>query len=273
MEKLARRAQIYYNMSAKEKQVRSIHMITVKEHSPYEFMLDMHMHTVASGHAYGTIREMAQAASAKGLSFIGISEHGPGIPGTCDPIYFTNLKVVPRTLYGVKLLHGCETNVLNDGTVSLEQERLEKLDYGIAGIHKQCYRDEGREKNTDNVISCMKNSKIFMISHPDDDHMPLDYERLVPASGKYHTALELNNSSLLKPDKRLNCVENYKHMLRLCEQYRIPIVVNSDAHDPSYVGRFDEAIALLQELKFDPELILNTSVERFLKFIGRLEDK
>ena len=76
-----------------------------------------------------------------------------------------------------------------------------------------------------------------------------------------------------KPDKRLNCVENYKHMLRLCEQYRIPIVVNSDAHDPSYVGRFDEAIALLQELKFDPELILNTSVERFLKFIGRLEDK
>ena len=82
-----------------------------------------------------------------------------------------------------------ETNVLNDGTVSLAQERLEKLDYGIAGIHKQCYRDEGREKNTDNVISCMKNSKIFMISHPDDDHMPLDYERLVPASGKYHAAL------------------------------------------------------------------------------------
>ena len=31
---------------------------------------DMHMHTLVSGHAYGTIREMAQAAQAKGLEMI-----------------------------------------------------------------------------------------------------------------------------------------------------------------------------------------------------------
>ena len=29
------------------------------------FELDMHTHTIASGHAYGTIREMAQGAAEK----------------------------------------------------------------------------------------------------------------------------------------------------------------------------------------------------------------
>ena len=47
---------------------------------------DLHMHTLVSGHAFGTIREMAASASEKGLQLIGITEHGPGLPGTCDPI-------------------------------------------------------------------------------------------------------------------------------------------------------------------------------------------
>lgn len=81
--------------------------------------LDIHTHTLASGHAYGTIREMAAAAAERGLDLLGISEHGPGIPGTCDPIYFCNLSMVPRFLSGVEVIHGCEANVLDDGTLSL----------------------------------------------------------------------------------------------------------------------------------------------------------
>ena len=49
---------------------------------------DLHTHTLASGHAYGTIREMAKAASNKGLLAYGHSDHAPGIPGTCHPFYF-----------------------------------------------------------------------------------------------------------------------------------------------------------------------------------------
>ena len=56
---------------------------------------DIHMHTLASGHAYGTIREMAAAAKEQQLQLIGISEHAPGIPGTVDPFYYGNLRVIP----------------------------------------------------------------------------------------------------------------------------------------------------------------------------------
>ena len=147
-----------------------------------DFRLDAHTHTIASGHAYGTIREMAAAASERGLDLLGVTEHGPGIPGTCDPIYFCNLSAVPRRLYGVEVLHGCEANVLDDGTLSLSARHLKYLDYAIAGIHLFCYHDAGPEKNTDNVISCMKVGKVRFISHPDSDRMPVQYDRLVQAA-------------------------------------------------------------------------------------------
>ena len=64
------------------------------------FVADVHMHSILSGHAFGTIRELAAEASRRGLSLIGVTEHAPGIPGTVDPIYFRNLCDAPRERYG-----------------------------------------------------------------------------------------------------------------------------------------------------------------------------
>ncbi|MGI6010104.1 MAG: phosphatase [Ruminococcus sp.] len=228
---------------------------------------DIHMHTLVSGHAYGTIREMMHAAKEKGLKLIGISEHGPGIPAAMDPFYFLNLQVIPRVIEGVELIHGCEVNVLNGGRLSLEQKYMDHLDYAIVGIHKECYENEDREKNTRNVIECMKNEKVHFVSHPDDDHTPLDYEMLVLAAKEYQVALELNNSSLVKKDRRLNCYENYRTMLALCEKHQVPIIVSSDAHDPAWVGEFTLARRLLEETGFDETLILNTSPDKVKQFI------
>ena len=124
------------------------------------FVADVHMHSLLSGHAFGTVRELAFEAAQRGMKLIGVTEHGPGIPGTCDPILFRNFINAPRTLYGVEMLYGSETNVLNSGEVDLDQRHLNCLDYAIAGIHGLCYENVGAVKNTDNVISCMKNPWI-----------------------------------------------------------------------------------------------------------------
>ena len=79
----------------------------------YNSVLDLHTHTVASGHAYCSLREMAKAASEKGLEVLGITEHAPMMPGTCHKYYFDNLKVVPREMYGIQLLLGSEVNILD----------------------------------------------------------------------------------------------------------------------------------------------------------------
>ena len=89
------------------------------------FIADVHTHSILSGHAFGTVRELAAEAAARNLKILGVTEHGPGIPGTCNPILFRNFIDAPRNLYGVEMLYGSETNVLNSGKVDLEPARAE----------------------------------------------------------------------------------------------------------------------------------------------------
>lgn len=92
----------------------------------YNSVLDLHTHTIVSGHAYSTLREMAKAASDKGLELLGITEHAPKMPGTCHLFYFDNLRIVPRELYGIELVLGSEVNILDaKGTVDLPQKTME----------------------------------------------------------------------------------------------------------------------------------------------------
>lgn len=146
----------------------------------YQSVMDLHTHTVASGHAYCTLREMARAASDKGLELLGITEHAPKMPGTCHKFYFQNIKVVPREMYGIQLLLGSEVNILDAaGTVDLEQKTLEKLDVVIASLHVPCIRPGSRQENTEAYLNAMKNPCVNIIGHPDDGRYEVDYEALV----------------------------------------------------------------------------------------------
>ncbi|WMJ90749.1 phosphatase [Anaerocolumna sp. MB42-C2] len=232
--------------------------------------LDVHTHTLASGHAYGTIREMAQAAAEKGLKILGITEHAKGIPGTCDDIYFENLRVVPREMYGIELLLGSEINILDyDGNLSLPAKIIDKLDIRIAGIHSHCYKAGTMEQNTDAVLKAIKNPRIDIISHPDDGKCPLDYEPIVKAAKENSVLLELNNNSLNPINKRLNARENNLKMLSLCIQYDVPILVSSDAHDPADIARYDFVTEVLNEIQFPEKLIVNKNAEKFKKFLSQ----
>lgn len=228
---------------------------------------DLHMHTIVSGHAYGTIREMAAGAAEKNLQLIGITEHGPGVPGTCDPIYYLNFRAAPRMLYGVEILHGCEVNICTGGSLSMGRRYLDALDYAIAGIHGFCFENEGAVKNTDSIIKCMADPKVRFISHPDDSRYPIDYPALVQGAKEYGVALEVNNSSLSPISFRPGCLENYERMLPLCMEYSVPIIVDSDAHDPLAVGDFSLATQLLERIDFDDALILNNDLKKIKAFL------
>lgn len=231
------------------------------------FVADVHMHSIMSGHAFGTVRELAAEAADRGLKLIGVTEHGPGIPGTVDPIYFRNICDAPRLLYGVEMLYGSEVNVLTGGKLDLDQRHLKCLDYAVAGIHGLCYENEGIVGNTDNVIRCMENPKVKFISHPDSDTYPVDYPALVQGAKANNVALEVNNSSLRKPWLRPGCLENYRTMIPLCMEYGVNIVVNTDAHDPSAVGDFTLARELLEQIGVDENRILNNDLDKLKAFL------
>ena len=85
-------------------------------------LLDVHTHTLASVHAYSTLREMITAAREKGLSLVGISDHAPAMPGAFHEFYFCNFKVIRRDAYGIDLLMGVELNILDfSGSTDLRE--------------------------------------------------------------------------------------------------------------------------------------------------------
>lgn len=235
-------------------------------------IMDLHTHTIASGHAYNTLYEMAKSASEKGLTLFGSTDHGPKMPGACHEFYFVNFKVIPRTLYGVKILMGAELNILDyTGKVDLRRGLLERIDYAIASLHEPCYQKGSMAENTSAYLGAIKNPLIHIIGHPDDSRFPVDYDTLVAAAAEHKTLLEVNSSSLHPFSPRQNAKNNYRTMLELCKRYKASIVIDSDAHIEADVGNHARAWELIEELNFPEELIVNTSLDRLLPFIPKLE--
>lgn len=233
-----------------------------------DFELDVHTHTLASGHAYGTLTEMAKEAAARGLKILGITEHTHYMPGTCDDLYFVNLRVVPREMFGIRLMLGAELNIMDkEGTVDLPEWIMNRLDLRIASIHGNLYKIGTMEENTAAILGAMKNPQIDIIGHPDDSNCPLDYEQLVLASKEYHTLLEINNNSL-RSNARKNVKENIITILKLCEKNDVPVILNSDAHFMIDIANADHSMPVVKEAGFPKELILNYSAEKFTAYIA-----
>ena len=233
--------------------------------------LDMHTHTLASGHAFSTLQEMAQTASDKGLKLLGITEHTPGIPGTCDLIYFRNLHVVPRQMYGIELMLGAEINIMDkDGNIDADETLMKLLDLRIAGIHSLCYESGTREENTQGMIRVIRHPYIQIISHPSDGTAQLDFEPIVLASKEWGTLLEINNSSLKPTRNKVDARDNNLEILRLCKQYEVPVILGSDAHISFDIANYGYLYPLLQETEFPEALIVNRSVEIFKNHLKRI---
>lgn len=230
---------------------------------------DLHTHTIVSGHAYSSMQEMAKAASEKGLEILGITEHGPSIPGTCNPIYFNNLHVVPRQMYGIRLLLGCEVNILDSsGTLDMSDDKMSRLDLCIAGIHDLCWKPGTEEENTAGVIKAMNNPHIKIICHPGDGTAKLNFEELVKASKSSGTILEINNHSLSPfRTKREKAIPNNLELLRLCKKYETPVLLGSDAHISFQIADYSNLYPLLAQTEFPDELILNYSTARLMEVL------
>lgn len=230
------------------------------------FVIDAHTHTLASGHAFNTINEMAEAAANKNLSILGITEHTESMPGTCHRIYFTNLKVIDREIYGVEMMFGAEVNIVDyAGKVDLPSWIIKQLDITVASIHGLCMGVGSKENNTAAIINAMKNPLIDIIGHPDDGMFPMNYLDIAKAAKEYDTLIEVNNSSLSPESFRVNAYENYIELLSHCKKLGVPIIVDSDAHYSSRVGGHEYADKVLEEIDFPQELIMNYFPEKFKK--------
>lgn len=231
-------------------------------------ILDVHTHTIFSGHAYSTIKENILAAKEKGLQVVGISDHAPKMPGSCQDFYFVNFKVIPRDAYGIKLVMGVELNILDySGSTDLPAQFLKNTDYAIASLHSPCIDAGSLEENTAAIIGAMRNPHVVIIGHPDNPKYPVDFERIARAAKDNKVLLEINNSSYIPNAPRAGSRETVKILLKACQKYNTEIIMGSDAHIDFDVGNHKFSQEVISENNFPEELVINSSAEKFFEYV------
>ncbi len=232
-------------------------------------MMDLHTHTLVSGHAYNTRNEMIEAAKRKGLGILGITEHAPAMPGSCHSMYFMNYRALPRKHGDLTVLYGVELNILDfAGHLDLPDSVLKGMDIVFASLHIPCCAPGNERENTDAYIGAMANPYVNVIAHPDDARFPIDYQRLVRAAKERHVLLEVNNASLSPEGFRGDPRKQYKELLGLCAEEDVPVLISSDAHVDAAVGEHGYAWELLEQEGFPDELVVNAHPKMLREYVN-----
>jgi len=233
-------------------------------------LADLHTHTVASGHAFSTITELATAAAGKGLELIAFTDHGPSVPGGAHAWYFWNTKAVPATLSGVRILRGCEANVADtENGLDLPDEILGMLDLVAVGFHPLTGFDDGnRARNTLALVRAMSNPLVDIVTHPGNtEDFPVDVAAVVATAVERGVALELNNHSFEPTSSRSASSYGERRVAIAALDAGAMISIGSDAHFHDQVGSFEYALAVVEEIGFPAARIVNRDAASVIEFL------
>ncbi len=196
---------------------------------------DLHTHTTWTG-GKQSVKEMAIAAYELGYEYIGIADHTKylqienglneeELKKQREEIERVNLELEDEG-FQIKVLQGCEANILEDGSLDIDDESLEALDYVIAGIHSHFKLPE--EEMTERLIRAIRHPQVNIISHPTGrlikkrESLSLDVEKIIKTAKEEGVVLEINSSP-----HRLDLSDRY---IKKCVENDQFLIINSDAH-------------------------------------------
>ena len=222
---------------------------------PFRTYADMHLHSLASQHAYSTLAELCDAAKEKGLTAIALTDHGPSMPDGAISHHFFCLTGLPDEIEGLHFFRGAEVNILDyNGKLDLESSLLQRLDVVVASYHIECIQPSSMEDHTRGLVAAAKNPDVDILGHCGNPVFEIDPEPVVAACAKHQTVIEINSASFkVRPGSADIC----RKVALLCKDYRVPVIIDSDAHSKWQVGEHSAAIEMLSSIDFPLELILN----------------
>lgn len=193
---------------------------------------DLHMHTTATD-GTATIRDMADAAIARGLKYIAITDHSQrvsmamGLDAARLRSQWQEIDEIRPEYDGrLTILKGIECDILEGGGMDLPDDCLAEADWVLASVHYG--QKQSRDQITERILGAIENPHVSCIAHPTGrllNRRPaydVDMDAVMNAAKKYGTLLELNaNPARLD----LNDVN-----LGVARRLGIPIVISTDAH-------------------------------------------
>jgi len=229
---------------------------------------DLHCHSNWNG-GKNSIEEIAAAAQKIGYEYIGISDHTKflRIENGLDEKQLLKQKEVIKNLNSkFRILHGCETNIMPDGSIDINDETLAQLDYVIAGVHSQLKMT--KEEMTERIIKAMKNPNVDIISHPTGrliqqrEEYQIDFDKILAVAKETGTILEINASPYRLDLKDVN--------IRKAVAAGVKMIINTDSHQLDQLGFMKLGIAQARRGWAEKKDIINTQpLEKLLEFLKK----
>ena len=103
-----------------------------------------------------------------------------------------------------------------------------------------------------------------------DGRYPFDYDIVLKEAAKQNKLVELNNNSFRsRPGSESNCLL----IAQKCKEYGVKVVINSDAHFTTMVGKFTTSLATAREAGIPASQIVNSSVENLADYLNNRTEK
>ena len=228
---------------------------------------DVHMHTHASD-GHNSIREMAEAAVARGYRYIAITDHSKSLVianGLDEARAVQHIKAIrqaDREMEGrIRIFAGIEVDILGDGKLDLDDEVLAQMDVVIASVHSRF--DQSREEMTARVLRAIENPYVRILGHPTGRQIlrreayAIDLGAVFKRAAALGVAMEHNAAPA-----RLDLCDRD---LRLAKEVGCKVVINTDAHDTRELGFMPYGVRQLRRAWLTREDVLNTrGPEEFL---------
>lgn len=232
------------------------------------FIGDFHVHTVASGDAFGTIHEVTEIAKNKNMKCIAVTDHGPAMPASSHAYYFNSLASNVSQDNGVKIYPGVEANIIDkNGSLDLPEDVLSKLSFIIASFHPFSWDiTNSTAQNTQALRSCLLHYDVKAIAHMNKPYYKVNIEEIVPILIKKNICIELNNRAIASDKNNWN---RFKKEILYSKSKGVKFIVSSDAHNINQVGEFGDALEFICFCGLEEDDIVNSSQDNLSYIIKK----
>jgi len=233
---------------------------------------DLHVHSKWDG-GKNSIEEIAEYAIKMGYEYVGIADHTKFLKiehGLDEKRLRERNKEIDKLnekFKGkIKILKGCEANILPDGKIDIDDQCLKEQDFVIAGVHSKFKMT--KEEMTERIIRAMKNPNVDIISHPTGrliqkrDEYEIDFDKILKVAKETGTILEINSY----PERLdLNDIN-----IKKAKEMGVKMVINTDAHHVDQMRFIELGVAQARRGWAGREDIINCwPLEKLLKFLKK----
>jgi DNA polymerase (family 10) len=220
---------------------------------------DLHMHTQMTD-GRNSLKEMALAARQRGFKYIAITEHSDRLKvagGLDPPRLMQQMEEIDRlneALKGIAILKGIEVEILEDGSLDLDDTVLARLDLVVGTVHS--YFDLPPEKQTERILRAMDHRYFSMLAHPtgrrlnEREPYRVDMARIIHKARDRGCFLELNSNP-----RRLDLYDIY---CVVAKAQGVLVSINSDAHSVNDFDYLAFGVAQARRGWLEKDNVLNT---------------